>query len=158
MLNLKAHKTLKILYKHFNDGEKKSKGGWVVGIKGRSFTTIELHEKTHYSVNTINEICLILEQNEHIKLHEFNNEFKVYRYHITPKGMEAFVTKHYIFSLLDIVVKWIPIAVSVLSLFVAIIVAWYTIHNSKSIEKLQNQTIEMQKKVKTLESLQRKTN
>lgn len=158
MINIKAHKILKVLYKHYNEGEKKTRGGREVTPIGRSFTTIELNSKTNYSMNTIEDICFSLEQNKYIEQTGFNQDFKVYRYCITPEGIDAYITKHYIYSLLEIVVKWIPILISVLSLFVAGAVGWYTIHNSKSIEKLQNQTLELQKKVKTLEVPQRRTN
>lgn len=158
MINLKAHKILKILYKYFNDGEKKSKGGTNVTEKGRSFTTIELNEKTNYSINLINDICITLEQNEFIKQIDSNKEFKVYQYCITPKGMDAVITKHYVYSLLEFVVKWIPIAISVLSLCIAGIVAWYTTHNTQLIQKLQQEVSDLQKQVKTMEISQKKTN
>lgn len=151
MIKLKAHKILEILFKHYMDGKKKTKGGNIVTDLGRSFTTIQINEKTNYPINIIDEICISLEANEYVKLHDSNKEFGVYRYIITDKGMEAYISKHYVFSFVEFLLKWIPICISVLSLLVAAIVAWFNISNTKSIDKLQLKISELQEKVILLE-------
>ena len=78
MINIKAHKILKILYKHFNEGEKKTRGGHEVTPIGKSFTTIELNNRTRYSISTIEDICYSLEQNKYIEQTGSNQEFKIF--------------------------------------------------------------------------------
>lgn len=52
--------------------------------------------------NIINEICISLKANGFVKLHDFAKKFGVHRYIVTDKGMEAYISKHYVFYLLSL--------------------------------------------------------